>query len=131
MVLEPTPVLVLAVGDAGIFVVALSGYLLLRRLRPAGVLDMRGAFQVLDRSITKYVPELSAGFTWREAFKRLEEDGVKVDWNQMRKRLDEYEAYRYGGREAPRGGQADVVKLAQKLRGSVVGRTKTKGARSS
>ena len=119
----------MALADILLLTSAGVGYASMRSTRPASTLDVRAAYDVLDRAIWRYVPELSVGYTWTEAFERLKESGVRVDWNMMRERLAEYEAFRYGGKEAPQKGQEEVVSLAVKLRRGVVGKgTKAKSA---
>lgn len=98
------------------------GYILMRGMRPAATLDVRAAFELLDRSIGRYVPELSQGYSWGEAFERLRDSGIRADWDGMGRKLAEYEAFRYGGMKAPVGGQDEVLSLAMKLRRSVVGK---------
>lgn len=122
MPIELTGEMALLVVDMALVVAGAAGYLLMRRIRPLGSLDVKSAFGVLDRSISKYVPGVGQGFTWTEAFERLKESGVEADWEKMGARLAEYEAYRYGGREEPKQGQGDVVSLAAKLRRTIVGR---------
>ncbi|MDG7014181.1 MAG: hypothetical protein JRN11_02105 [Nitrososphaerota archaeon] len=115
--------------DAALVVAGAIGYVLMERTRPADPFDVKSAFAVLDRSITRYVPAIGEGFTWNEAFKQLKEAGVEADWEKMEKHLSDYEAYRYGGREAPNNGQEDVISLALRLRRTLVGiRAKGKSA---
>ena len=103
----------------------------MRRIRPPAVRDLWGAFQDLDRSIAKFVPDMPAGFTWGEAVERLKGAGVKVDWPKMESSLAEYEAFRYGGREMPKGGEDEVVRLSMKIRRRIVGyRNKGKSTRA-
>jgi hypothetical protein len=103
----------------GAFLVA--GYLAMRRLRPPVVHDVPAAFQVLDRSIQRFVPDMPTGYTWREAVERLKGSGVKIDWAKMESSLAEYEAFRYGVRPIPKGGEDEVVRLSMKIRGRISG----------
>ncbi len=96
------------------------GIIALKRSRPPTVLDAQGAFQVLDKSIVKFVPSLSTGFTWGEAVERLKSH-VDINWGKMETTLAEYEAFRYGGRPMPSGVDAEVVRLAMKLRRKIIG----------
>ncbi|MDG6910746.1 MAG: hypothetical protein JRN18_00145 [Nitrososphaerota archaeon] len=115
--------------DTALVVAGAIGYVLMKRMRPTEPFDIKSAYAVLDRSITRYVPTIGDGFTWNEAFKQLKEAGVEADWKKMEKHLSEYEAYRYGGREAPNNGQEDVISLALRLRRTLVGiRAKGKSA---
>ena len=117
----------LAIADVALLASAAFGYLQMRRSKPAASLDVKAAYGVLDRTIARYMPDLDQGYTWQEALERLKWAGVKADWDVMKRRLSEYEAYRYGGKEAPTTGQEDVISLAAKLRRGVVGkRTKAK-----
>jgi hypothetical protein len=126
---EISPVVLLALADGVVLFSAAACYALMRKIKPAASLDIKEVYQVLDRSIEKYVPSLVQGYTWEEAFGRLRESGIKADWGELDKMLEEYEAYRYGGKEAPKTGQTEVVALALKLRRGVVGRrSKAKGA---
>ena len=119
----------LAVADAAVLGAAAVGFALLRRIRPADSMDLKEAFEMLDRTIAKFLPDLSQGYTWEEAFERMREAGVRTDWEKVRGRLAAYEAYRYGGREEPKAGQEDVISLAVKLGSGLVGKgTKTKSA---
>jgi len=95
--------------------------LALRGIRPPLVRDVQGAFQDLDKSIASFVPDMPAGFTWGEAVQKLKGDGVKVDWPRIESGLAEYEAFRYGGGEMPKGSGDEVVKLSMKIRRRVVG----------
>ena len=112
--------LLLAV-DVGIFALLGGAIFATRRIRPPSIHDVAGAFQDLDHSISKFVPDLPAGFTWGEAVERLKAAGVKVDWPKMETSLAGYEAFRYGGRELPQGGEDEVVKLSMKIRRRIVG----------
>jgi hypothetical protein len=116
------PELLLAAADASVLVAAGLGLLLMRGIRPPSVTNLPEAFQVLDRSISVNMPSLPAGFTWTETFRRLEGDGLKIDWGKMRETLSAYEAYRFGGRQAPVVGKDDVMTLAMKIRRGVIGK---------
>jgi hypothetical protein len=106
------------------------GIFAMRKLRPPIVQDVPAAFQVLDRSIQRFVPDMPPGYTWGEAVERLKGSGVKIDWGKMESSLAEYEAFRYGGRTMPKDGEDEVVRLSMKIRGRIVGyRGKGKGTR--
>lgn len=120
----------LGLADLAAVAAAAVGYALMRRAKPPGSLDAKEAYAVLDRAIQKYIPDLSVGYTWKEAFERLKESGVRADWDAMKNRLAEYEAFRYGGGEEPKGGHRDVISLASRLRSGVVGKgTKAKSGK--
>jgi len=107
--------------DAAVFALLGGAMVAMRRIRPPVVSDIQGAFQDLDRSITKFVPDLPSGYTWGEAMERLKKSGVKVDWPKMESSLASYEAYRYGGKEMPHGGEDEVVRLSMRIRRRMVG----------
>jgi len=114
--------------DIAVFVLLGAAAVAMRRIRPPAVQDLQEAFQDLDRSITKFVPDVPAGYTWGEAMERLKASGVKADWPKMESNLASYEAFRYGGREMPAGGEDEVVKLSMKIRRRIFGsRNKGKG----
>lgn len=122
MLLDLTLVSWLAVADAAALAAAGGGYLAVRRLHPVSAEDLPSAFAVLERSIGKYAPGAPRGYTWEEAFEWLEEEGVKADWGEMKKKLGEYEAFRYGGAPLVEGGEKEVVALALELRRDIVGK---------
>ena len=105
-----------AIADVVVLAAAGSGLVALRRLRPVAAPDMQSAFQILERYIGRYAVGVPLGYTWREAFEWLKGEGVGVDWAGAKARLEEYEAFRYGGRSLPSGGQDEVISLAQRLR---------------
>ena len=107
--------------DAAIFALLGGALVAMRRIRPPVVHDIKGAFLDLDHSITKFVPDLPVGYTWGEAMERLKASGVKADWPSMESSLATYEAYRYGGKEMPSGGEDEVVKLSMRIRRKIVG----------
>lgn len=97
------------------------GFFLMRRLRPPVVRDVREAYQVLDRTIERFVPDLPPGFTWGDALERLKGYEIKVDWRRMESSLAEYEAFRYGGQDMPPGGGEEAVSLSTQIRRRIVG----------
>ena len=121
----------LAVADMVLVAAAATGVVLSRRLRPEKVTDLRAAFDMLDNSIQRYLPALPNGYTWGEAFQLLRSKNLVADWTRMEETLSEYEAHRYGGMPEPTHGQEEVISLAMKLGGSVIGKgTKRKSAGS-
>lgn len=107
-----------------------AGILALRGMRPPEIHDAWSAFQILDHSIERFVPDMPAGYTWAEAVERLKGSGVKLDWGKFESSLAEYEAYRYGGHTMPTGGGDEAVILSMKIRGRIIGyRNKGKGTR--
>jgi hypothetical protein len=109
----------LGVSDLILVASAAVGLVLSHRLRPAKVVDIRAAFEVLDRSIERYLPGLPRGYTWGEAFQLLKSRHIDADWTIVEQTLSEYEAHRYGGRPAPTRGQQEIISLALKLGGGV------------
>jgi len=102
--------------DCAVFALLGVVVIALRRIQPPAVKDVQGTFQDLDRSIEKFVPDMPQGFTWWEAMERLKGAGMDVNWPKIESSLTEYEAFRYGGREMPRGGEGEVVRLSMKIR---------------
>lgn len=119
--IEIDTVSVLAVADAALVAAAALGYFLSSRIRPPSTPDLPSAFLMLEHSIEKYPAGVPTGYTWGEAFAQLKRSGVKADWESVERRLAEYEAFRFGGREAPKEGQKEIVSLAMKLRRSDIG----------
>ena len=113
--------MLLALIDGALFVSLALGIFALRSLRPPVVRDLSDAFQVLDRVIQRFVPDLPSGFTWGEAVEHLKGRGMKVDWPRMESSLAEYEAFRYGGRDMPPGTGDEIVRLSTQIRRRVVG----------
>jgi len=111
----------LLVVDLALAAASILGFMALRRAHPPAMANPLEAFQVLDKSIEKFVPNLPVGFTWGEAVDRLKQSGVKLDWRTFETSLDEYEAFRYGGHQMPTGVEPEVVRLATTLRRNVVG----------
>lgn len=112
----------LALADVSLLAIAGAGYFLLLGLRPPSAPDVPSAYGVLEASIGKYAPGIPVGYTWGEAFGWLKERGVKADWGNLDRRLEEYEAYRYGGKGAPGEGKDDVLGLSVKVRRSLIGK---------
>ncbi len=122
----------LAIVDGALVALLAMGFLALRSVRPPVVRDVRDAFQVLDHTLERFVPDLPAGFTWGEALERLKGYGIKVDWPKLESSIEEYEAFRYGGRPMPQGVGDDVVQLSTQIRRNIVGyRDKGKSTRTN
>ena len=109
------------VVDLVLTAASILGFTAQRRARPPAVSNPLEAFQILDRSIEKFVPNLPVGFTWGEAVERLKRSGVKLDWGRFETSLGEYEAFRYGGHQMTNGVEPEVVRLATMLRRNIVG----------
>ena len=107
--------------DAIAAVVLAMGLLALRKVRPPVVNDVRDAFQILNRTIERFVPDLPVGFTWGEALERLKGSGIEADWPRMESSLAEYEAFRYGGGGMPSGKGDEAVRVSTQIRRRIVG----------
>jgi hypothetical protein len=112
----------LAVADVAVAGAGALGYALLKRVRPADISNVPQAFGALERAIEVSMAGLPEGFTWKETFERLREEGIRADWARMKEILASYEAYRYGGKETTAAGKDEVVKLAMNIRGGIFGR---------
>lgn len=108
-------------------VALLVGLLALRSVRPPVVKDISDAFQILNRTIERFVPDLPVGFTWGDAMERLKAYGVEVNWPKMESTLAGYEAFKYGGREMPQGTGEEAILLSTQIRRRLIGhRSKAK-----
>ena len=117
----------LLAADGAAAVALLVGLLALRTVRFPIVKDVGDAFQVLERTIERFVPDLPVGFTWGEAIERLKGYGVEVNWLKMESTLAGYEAFRYGGREMPKGTGEEAIQVSTQIRRKLIGRrNKTK-----
>lgn len=93
-----------------------AGVVMNRRPLLPKVDDPEVAFGLLESSVKRAFPDLKDSFTWREAVGRARRAGAAVDWSKIMSELEEYEAYKYGGKEKPAVGVAEVVRLALALR---------------
>jgi hypothetical protein len=93
-----------------------TGVLQARRQRNSGETDAAGAFPLLAVSLRKAFPELPTGFTWREGISVAKGLGLNLRWDEIDRALEEYEAFRYGGRPAPQQLQPEVMRLVEMLR---------------
>jgi hypothetical protein len=109
----------LAAADLALLASTAAALAASRRLRAPEVPDLGSAFGILERAIRTYVPALPPGYTWGEAFERLKETGIEADWDAMNRRLRDYEACRYGGRESTTEGKDDVILLALRLKKTI------------
>jgi hypothetical protein len=109
------------VVDVAVFAFVGLALFELRRIRPPAVPNIQAAFQDLDHSIERFVPDIPKGYTWEEAVERLKGAGVDVDWKKMEGSLSDYEAFRYGQKPMPGAGKDEVVRLSMKIRRRVVG----------
>jgi hypothetical protein len=93
-----------------------AGLMQTRRQRSSGEAEISGAFPLLARSLRKALPELPAGFTWRQGISAAKGLELKLRWDEIDKAVAEYEAYRYGGRPAPEPSQPEVMRLVEALK---------------
>ena len=107
--------------DGAAVVALIVGFYGLRSVRPPVVKDVGDAFQVLNRTIERFIPDLPVGFTWGEAVERLKGYGVEINWPKMESTLAGYEAYRYGGREMPKGTGEEAILLSTQIRRKLIG----------
>jgi hypothetical protein len=82
-------------------------------IRPAGA---DTAFNQLESALNKRFPDLPQGFTMREGLSRAKSLEPDLSWDRIQRSLEGYEAYRYGGDQAPSGEQPELAKLIRKLR---------------
>ena len=73
-------------------------------------------FNQLERALKKRFPDLPEGFTLREGLSKVRALEPTLGWDQIKKSLEGYEAYRYGGNPVPSGEQPELIKLIHKLR---------------
>ncbi len=93
-----------------------AGLMQTRRQRSSRGVDVSGAFPLLALTLRKAVPELPAGFTWRQGISAAKGLELNLRWDEIDKAVGEYEAYRYGGRPAPEASQPEVMRLVEALR---------------
>jgi hypothetical protein len=92
-----------------------------RRRHKVKASNLADAFSGLELALKEAVPDLPAGFTWKEAVARLKSSGVQT--NGMEGALKSYEEYRYGGFPLPDLDFREVVKVANMLGGISGGRS--------
>ncbi len=64
------------------------------------------------------IPDLSPGFTWREALRRARTLGLEVNWSSVDAALDGYERRRYGLDVKAQADFSEVLKLRRLLLGA-------------
>jgi len=75
-------------------------------------------FRELAEVLRGRFPELPEGFTLREGLARAREAAPMLDWGEIYRALDGYEAYRYGGLPEPDSPQPALAGLVAALGGS-------------
>lgn len=91
----------------------------LYRRRFAGVRgaeDISDAFAILGDELTRAIPTIPRGYTWREAIREAKKMKLSVDWTKVAQETDAYEAFRYGGLEEARSDYGEVLALAKELK---------------
>lgn len=63
--------------------------------------DAVQAFQLLETNLKRAFPDITEGFTWREAVSRARNAKPDLEWDKIEQDVNVYEAYRYGGAAAP------------------------------
>jgi hypothetical protein len=89
--------------------------LLLRRKGQLKAESISDAFLILGEAVKKGIPTISNGFTWNEVIQEAENLDFKVDWIKVRKAVEAYEAYRYGGLSVASPDYNEVLSLAKEL----------------
>ena len=90
----------------------------LRRLQAPNPADAKAAFGLLEAALKKTFPGLPEGFTWREGMAEARRKRLDLNWEELDRELNDYEAYRYGSGLAPAASQPELLKLLKSLRGS-------------
>lgn len=114
-----------ALPDATTFLAAVAAniaiYLMLCvglwRFRRAGMLsadDPPAVFRRLERVLTRLYPDAKSD-TLREMLDRAKKTFPQLNWAAVMGELDEYEAYKYGGKSIPNSA-GETLKLAAILR---------------
>jgi hypothetical protein len=107
-----------ALAATDVVVYAVLGYQVLRRRKDVSKVESAAqAFSVLEKELRRTVPTLPSGFTWKEAVGEAQKLGIAVDWPEVGKEVEAYEAYRYGGEREPVE-FTGVLTLARELRGT-------------
>ncbi len=86
-----------------------------RRRKLPGAATLQESFVVLADALKAAVPNLPPGFTWSEGLENARRLGLQVDWGSVRRALERYEDYRYGGKTIGDTDYTEVVKLSIEL----------------
>jgi len=95
-----------------------AGIVVLRRLHGPDPTDSRAAFGLLEKALRKAIPDLKDGFTWREGVGQAKRKGLDLNWQELDRSLQDYEAYRYGKGPDPGAPRPEMLKLLRELRRS-------------
>jgi len=78
--------------------------------------DAAAAFHLLEDALGRSFPDLPYGFTLREGLTRARLAGLRLGWEDIDRRVTEYETFRYGGGPLPALPQPEVMRLVRVLR---------------
>jgi hypothetical protein len=87
-----------------------------RRQRLPPPADSVAAFGLLEVNLKRAYPDISEGFTWREAISRARNLKADIEWDNIEKDVEVYEAYRYGDGPAPPPPGNEFLRLLKALR---------------
>ncbi len=73
------------------------------------------AFVILGNELRSAVPGIPRGSTWKEAIRQAQGLGLDVDWREVGREVDSYEAYRFGRGDQP-AEYGEVLALARELK---------------
>jgi hypothetical protein len=102
--------------DVVVYAALVAGFLAARKVPVNKSLSLAAAFGILEGSLTQSFPDLPSGFTWHEGLAKARKLRLDVNWGRVDDELHTYEAFRYGGSEAPGSGGFEVTRLAALLR---------------
>lgn len=87
-----------------------------RRQRVPLPADSVAAFRLLEANLKRAFPDISEGFTWREAISRARNVEGDIEWDKIEKDVKVYEAYRYGDGPIPPTPGNEFLRLLKTLR---------------
>ena len=87
-----------------------------RRQRLTLPADPVAAFRLLEVNLKRAFPDISEGFTWREAISRARNLKADIEWDKIEKDVNGYEAYRYGDGPVPPTPGNEFLVLLKSLR---------------
>jgi hypothetical protein len=101
--------------NAAAYASVAAGAVQLRRQRPPKAVDGADAFRLLEVALKRSFPDLPMGFTLREGLARARLSGLDLGWDEIERKVTEYEAFRYGEAQAPALPQTGVMSLVDAL----------------
>jgi hypothetical protein len=78
--------------------------------------DSVAAFRLLEVNLKRAFPDISEGFTWREAILRARNLKGDIEWDKIEEDVKVYEAYRYGDGPVPPTPGDEFLGLLKTLR---------------